>query len=555
MKFARLKLEAASPLIVSRLREAILSLYRVNRILVVVESASWFTNSFGIGRAMRAVDEADFGFAVTRITLAVRDASSPTRHPVAESDRLVLPTYTGFRFDMLEPSGSKTLDQYDQVWCFGINPTNTWLQDDSGITRPEMNAVRPEEVQALRAWMDAGGGVFATGDHDVLGASIGHFLPRVRRMRKWTAGEGAPPVGDTAFNDNPGDTRDRIDTTRPHLAQEVPGVGNPSPDVIELSRQSDTTVQRIEWVPSGSYVAGVFRYSTPHALLCHPTLGPIDVMPDHAHEGLCFDEHEFADPDSEFPGGSRPQIIAYGHTLPSPPHVFEKGAQPARRFPMISAYDGQAHAVGRVVVDSTWHHWMDINVDAIAMANTTDWQKISRYYVNLATWLARPRWRTWIFESALVALPYTYYGVQEISPKFSDAVLGQRLVDYLKPLVGPCWVRELAIDILELEPLLVEVLRDRVRPDPCLTCPPFDRLVESMFGAVLRQRLTDGTPLSRALPDPKAPLPRISDEELLADYAQHASRGLLQLTDTWERSLQRTRGVLEAIRTASRSGC
>jgi hypothetical protein len=145
--------------------------------------------------------------------------------------------------------------------------------------------------------------------------------------------------------------------------------------------------------------------------------------------------------------------------------------------------------------------------------------------------------------------------VQEISPKFSDAVLGQRLVDYLKPLVGPCWVRELAIDILELEPLLVEVLRDRVRPDPCLTCPPFDRLVESMFGAVLRQRLTDGTPLSRALPDPKAPLPRISDEELLADYAQHASRGLLQLTDTWERSLQRTRGVLEAIRTASRSGC
>jgi hypothetical protein len=323
--------------------------------------------------------------------------------------------------------------------------------------------------------------------------------------------------------------------------------------VLESERQSDTTVQPIEWSPSTLYTRGIFRYSTPHAVLCHPTLGPIDVMPDHAHEGACFSEAEFTDPDGEFPSGSRPQVIAYGHTLPSPPHVFEKGNQPARRFPMISVYDGQAHAIGRVVVDSTWHHWMDINIEAIDAANTPDWQKISRYYVNVATWLAKPTWRAWMFESALVALPYTYYGLQEISPKFGDVVLGRRLVDYLKPLLGPCWVREIAIDILAREPLLVEVLRERIKPDPCLTCPPFDHLVEAMFGAVLRQRLTDGTPLTRALPNPKATLPRISDSELLADYAQNASRGLRALADTWERSLQRTRGVLEAIRAATRS--
>ena len=52
--------------------------------------------------------------------------------------------------------------------------------------------MEPAEVEAIAAWMNAGGGVFATGDHALLGASMCHKIPRVRSMRKWTRAQGVP---------------------------------------------------------------------------------------------------------------------------------------------------------------------------------------------------------------------------------------------------------------------------------------------------------------------------------------------------------------------------
>ena len=88
-------------------------------------------------------------------------------------------------------------------------------------------------------------------------------------------------------------------------------------------------------------------------MLCHPKLGPIDVMPDHPHEGLCFTESQidlaatyafngYSGP--EYPGSGsgqpRPRVIAWGHTLADPPYSFAKGDTTAKHFPMISVYDG-----------------------------------------------------------------------------------------------------------------------------------------------------------------------------------------------------------------------
>ena len=33
---------------------------------------------------------------------------------------------------------------------------------------------------------------------------------------------------------------------------------------------------------------------------------------------------------------------------------------------MISAYNGHTVDVGRVLADSTWHHWFDINITGVA---------------------------------------------------------------------------------------------------------------------------------------------------------------------------------------------
>ena len=46
-------------------------------------------------------------------------------------------------------------------------------------------AIDVDQRQAIRRFMDNGGGVFATGDHEDLGVTVGGYLPRVRSMRRW----------------------------------------------------------------------------------------------------------------------------------------------------------------------------------------------------------------------------------------------------------------------------------------------------------------------------------------------------------------------------------
>ncbi|NET46343.1 hypothetical protein [Okeania sp. SIO2B3] len=60
-------------------------------------------------------------------------------------------------------------------------------------------------------------------------------------------------------------------------------------------------------------------------------------------------------------------------------------------FGALGVYDGfaQGEGVGRIVVDSTWHHWFNINL--IGMKNATDQTNYNRYKVfvcNVACWIA-----------------------------------------------------------------------------------------------------------------------------------------------------------------------
>lgn len=484
-------------------------------ILIVVDPEISLSpsSSFGISAVIELLRGARVGCMRFRVDLAQRGGAPGINANPAPTEA----KYSGFRFDMMN-GATAVIDSYEQIWCFGFKPDN-FGGPDSNIGQAGALPATDSELAKLASWMKLRrGGVFATGDHDYLGASLCSRIPRVGTMRRWTNADGVPPI----------DTPDRIDTLRPPSAAYQPGApGGPLP-LGNGQHQGDLTPQPIEWVTWQRVRSSFFiERHRPHPVLCHPTLGPIDIMPDHAHEGLCRDTgtipmnatYDFgAGPEPEYPaatdGGARPAptVIAYGSTLGAPPYNFAKGPQPARsRFPMISVYDGHGAGVGRVATDSTWHHWMDINIQQIKNAGGADWAKISRYYINLAVWLNPPGWSTQcLYLDALVS-HLKYPGLQEYSPRLSDLALGQALRDYLSPIYGPCWIAQVLIDLykdLKLVPI------ERLRPPVgCLSCPPDELFEAVVLGGLVRAGFHAAAEVRRRATDLESPAVELSSLE------------------------------------------
>ena len=110
---------------------------------------------------------------------------------------------TPFRFD--DPSVD--LLSYDEIWLFGFEgfdgpnfPVGPGTGEPGGVT--------DGELAAFTKFMQAGGGVFATGDHDGLGSALCGRIPRVRYMRKWYSQSdnrlGIPPLAVTNWLGNSG---------------------------------------------------------------------------------------------------------------------------------------------------------------------------------------------------------------------------------------------------------------------------------------------------------------------------------------------------------------
>jgi len=232
-------------------------------------------------------------------------------------------------------------------------------------------------------------------------------------------------------------------------------------------------------------------------------------MPDHPHEGWCYenDEIDLTAPISvpgltgdEYPdvGGNRPAptIIAYGTTTPNPPYMLAKGPSPEKRFGMISVYDGRPSNVGRVVTDSTWHHWFDENIEDIEILGGENWDKISRYYLNVAMWLSPPQPLTFCLASDILVSHFTYLGFQEYTPRSSVYDLGRAIYTELIRYWGPCWVTSWVFDRIRLvDADFWAWLKDRLfwkdgipvpGGDPCLSCPPFELIELAVLGGMIR---------------------------------------------------------------------
>lgn len=521
------------------------------RILIVVDGSVSLTEApsgFGVGRVVRLLRESHIGCTHFEVDTARRDANAAGA-----------PRYSGFRFDQLE-GGAPVLNQYHEVWCFGFHPGNNDGAPDSDITQPAALPASDAELKALTLWMnERRGGLLAMGDHDYLGASMCHRIPRLRSMRRWTNAQGVPPIGGAS---NP-DTALRHDTNQPFTAAQMTGGA-----LIPFGNQEDSKPQRIDWVPWISHPVSIFRvHSRPHPILCHPVHGPIDVMPDHPHEGWCFEDDEidltatysFVDlQGDDYPtvGGSqpRPMVIAHGTTTPNPPFNLQKGPSPKKRFGMVSVYDGHPASVGRVATDSTWHHWFDENIQAIEAAGGENWDKISRYFLNVATWLAPPGTRDWCFVFEIVRTHFTYLGYQEYSRKASVFDLGYSLHIHLTRHLGSCWVTEWVLDKIRLvDADFWAWLKDRLfwkngipvpRGDPCLSCPPFELFEIAVLGGLVRASFPIAEQIrSQIDKKPDAEL-KLEPERIVKQQLDGVAIGLKELRTALARSVKELQPLL-----------
>lgn len=446
------------------------------------------SEEFGISVAIGELKRFAQGFSNFTVTVATRDGDgSPIRgHDIS-----------GYRFTR------ESLEKFDQVWMFGIWPDNPGVNptyDDSEIEKPVYNPLSDAELSALAQWMDEGGGVFATGDHDILGASMAHKVPRVAAMRAWTLADGAP----THFGTS------RYTTTRPATFAETIGAAT-----IPFDNEEDYIPQAIEWVRFSKSTI----FERPHPLLCHPQLGPIDILPDHMHEGRCFN---FADPgwlsskrdltfsfdgyqNDYFPtvAGRRPlpQVVAWGFTPADPPLKYFDGDQPSRRFPDIAAYDGQQIGLGRVVVDSTWHHWFDLNLSGITKRSIEDGDrtildKILRYYVNVGIYLAAPSWRAGMALGLIKLNQFEFFGRQIIDLSAPTESIGQATRAFLANSLGPCWTGEYVLDQLLERPDLASRWRSKLaEPARSKLELSYQSLEDHVLGETVRALYGDMTEL------------------------------------------------------------
>ena len=342
------------------------------KILMVTDSSLNFgTGGFGLSEFVSIITNSGHTVAT-----AHRNGSGPNL------------TIAG-NFNFTTATTAVTTAHYDQIWLFAFSTT----------------ALSAPEQATIAQFMQSGGGVFATGDHETIGAGMGANIPRVRTMRNWST---IPMV-------NP----NRHDTVLD------PGADN----VKQFQDQADAIPQRIYpmFFSNGGPDSVASSWNV-HPALLHSS-GAVDYLPDHPHESECLAPTpapgNFAGVE-EWPapvgGGARIPAHIVAVSISAGRFITDTLKPPVRPrcFGAVSAYDGDAAQVGRIVCDATWHHFVNINLNGSGAgldpmnglprtglyafgSPTPEYLKIQRYYLNTARWLA-PRGRRLCWPFLQVAL-------------------------------------------------------------------------------------------------------------------------------------------------------
>lgn len=231
-------------------------------------------------------------------------------------------------------------------------PAAASLQPDAGIdvlwllghSDRDASAWQARHAEVV-ARMGQGVGVLASGDHDRRGLSLCGHLPQVRALRHWR-----PPLAPTH------------------------GVGSIN-TLAPVGRPDHPAAKPIF----------CHRLHPVHPLLRHPAGGAIRWLPDHAHEGE-LDTAALAPEVSADLQGWDVQTVAW--TL-----AWENGtARLVRPSGVLKAAQPPAGSTaGRIVVDSSFHHWVHGDVTQLEGEALAHWQVV---LANIVVWLLPAARRT-----------------------------------------------------------------------------------------------------------------------------------------------------------------
>ncbi len=363
------------------------------KLLVVVDELNFSEANFGLASFIRILLDMPGRHVRFDITLAHIDSASSAE--MMGSETRIAHRITHFKFDDPAHFGPS---MYDEVFLLGLATFFSGRGIASDGQPYPFDSLAAPELRALTQFMNAGGGLFATGDHADLGRPLCHRIPRARGMRLWASTDAQNAEDEVSMTGARRNDTNRLGDAGSQFNDQSDDVPQPIQPRIYRRRN------------------GLFRYSFPHPLLCGPN-GMIRVMPDHPHEGECVTPAEVdLDLDiggplgREYPdgvGGSPrplPEVISTSSVL-SGTTSGSKDPTWAQSFGGIAAYDGHRAGIGRVVTDATWHHFVNVNIvgdTRVAPGNVKSYgflaspqgqahfEEIKAYYRNLATWLARP---------------------------------------------------------------------------------------------------------------------------------------------------------------------
>lgn len=534
---------------------------RVKILMLVDNGISYNQFYFGLSEVLDTLRMNPEWWVNFEVTRAHRQADP--NPPVAGSpaDILYGTHFSGFRFNQ---SGFN-LNDYHQVWFYGFNSNTTFP-----------TALAPGELEILFRWMDEKqGGVFATGDHATLGQSLCSQIPRVRGMRKWTLASGVPPFSGPTRHDTLIKGHDFADTA---------GVDESTRYTFDDESDDIPMRIRLRWYwhhhcshhhlhPAHLHRPYIVTRS-PHPVLCG-THGPINILPDHPHEGEVVVPSVLTDSPThgaysarEYPDldGSplSPQIIAWARVQDDITDTNSfKHAADSGEFGAIGAYNGHCVNVGRVVTDSTWHHWFDVNLtgrmffgsDVSGGNETGDPRKlngfndtlageaalarIKNYYRNVAIWLAPPGSQKCMARRGLWGSIFRYPLIEELQAHLPIQVIGHYAIDALGRFAGQCNVKR-------WWPLFIEEFPFKLFFDPERIKVPVQGLTlldEFMIGGIVQQMLVARE--ERFLPG-KHPSDRELDE-MAARGVQVGVRALLEQIEQVNATNQHIAGLLQKV--------
>lgn len=367
------------------------------------------------------------------------------------------------------------LNNFDEIWFFGFG-------DTPDLEQPELDLL--ERFMNVKF-----GGVLVTGDHEDRGKSIAKQIPRAGKMRLYPAPKARRPEWNNSLVEGPDPNK-----------------------IFDANDQADDVPQIIAYqhfaVKSWPGFKHVYR---PHPVLCGSE-GPIDVLPDHQHEGEAI-APQIEENDNEWPKKNKhqeyPVVIAVGRT--------KEPDAGNRSFGVLSAYNGHNVDVGRIIADSSWHHWFDRNLTGIPQssiylgfddspAGQKVLRKIDTFFLNCGVWLAPPAKQREMCLAAWWSILFTD-DIAELSPDEPLWSLGEQAISALTQHASICAASDWIFGLVS-ENQLAKTDLERLS-EQCLHLNV--SLEQYLAGGILRSLMTR---LDSLNPGAALPLEAPSDEEL-----------------------------------------